>query len=254
MWHGGGLTGVTWETKPDGKPGWQMFFLNRGYDVYVSDAVERGRASWARYPEFFKSEPLFRSKKEAWELFRFGPTGSYDPDPANRRTFSDTQFPTEALDQFAKQGVPRWVTNDAPTQAAYDQLVERVCPCVIIVHSQGGNFGFNAALRAHDKIKALVAIEPSGAPDPGKVDVAQLKTVPHLFVFGDHLHDFPSWQNFIKASQRYHAALTGAGVKSDWIDLPTLGIKGNSHMMMMDRNSDQIAELVAKWLEQSRAD
>ncbi len=254
MWHGGGLTGVTWETKPDGKPGWQIFFLNRGYDVYVSDAVERGRASWARYPEFFKSEPLFRSKKEAWELFRFGPTGSYDPNPANRRPFPDSQFPTEALDQFAKQGVPRWVTNDAPTQAAYDQLVERVCPCVIIVHSQGGNFGFNAALRAHDKIKALVALEPSGAPDPGKVNVTQLKTVPHLFVFGDHLQDFPSWQNFIKASQRYHAALTGAGVKSDWIDLPTLGIKGNSHMMMMDRNSDQIAEVVAKWLEQSRAD
>ena len=107
---------------------------------------------------------------------------------------------------------------------------------------------------AHDKIKALVAIEPSGAPDPGKVDVAQLKTVPHLFVFGDHLQDFPSWQNFIKASQRYHAALTDAGVKPDWIDLPTLGIKGNSHMMMMDRNSDQIAEVVAKWLEQLRAD
>src|SRR4051812_45647474 len=27
LWHGGGLTGVTWETKPDGKPGWQQFFL-----------------------------------------------------------------------------------------------------------------------------------------------------------------------------------------------------------------------------------
>src|SRR5215813_13103203 len=108
---------LSWETKPDGKPGWQMFFLNRGYDVYVSDAVERGRASWARYPEFFKSEPLFRSKKEAWELFRFGNTGSYDPNPANRRAFPDSQFPTEALDQFAKQGVPRWVTNDAATQA-----------------------------------------------------------------------------------------------------------------------------------------
>jgi pimeloyl-ACP methyl ester carboxylesterase len=87
-----------------------------------------------------------------------------------------------------------------------------------------------------------------------KRSMSQLKTVPHLFVFGDHLQDSPSWQNFIKASQRYHAALIGAGVKSDWIDLPILGIKGNSHMMMMDRNSDQIAELVAKWLEQSRAD
>ena len=251
LWHGGGLTGVTWETKPDGKPGWQMFFLNRGYDVYVSDAVERGRASWARYPEFFTSEPMFRPKKEAWELFRFGPPGSYDSSAANRRSFPDTQFPTEALDQFAKQGVPRWVTNDAPTQTAYDQLVARVCPCVIVVHSQGGNFGFNAALRAPDKIKALVALEPSGAPDPDKVDVRKLQAVPHLFVYGDHLQDSPPWPTLVKAPQRYRIALAGAGVKTEWIDLPEWGMKGNSHMMMMDRNSDQIADLVAKWLEQS---
>src|SRR5215475_14823424 len=72
LWHGGGLTGVTWETKPDGKPGWQQFFLTAGHSVYVSDAVERGRSSFARYPEIFKSEPVFRTKKEAWELFRLG--------------------------------------------------------------------------------------------------------------------------------------------------------------------------------------
>ncbi len=50
MWHGGGLTGVTWETKPDGGSGWQQFFLEAGYDTHISDAVERGRASWSRYP------------------------------------------------------------------------------------------------------------------------------------------------------------------------------------------------------------
>src|SRR3984893_15064651 len=55
-WHGGGLAGVTWETKPDGKPGWQQFFLNAGYDIYVSDAVGRGRASSARYPEILMRE------------------------------------------------------------------------------------------------------------------------------------------------------------------------------------------------------
>ena len=99
-----------------------------------------------------------------------------------------------------------------------------------------------------------MALEPSGAPDPGKVDVGKLKSVPHLFVFGDHMQGFPSWQNFIKASQRYQAALSGAGVKADWIDLPSIGIRGNSHMMMMDRNSDQIAELVVKWLEETRTD
>ena len=29
------------------------------------------------------------------------------------------------------------------------------------------------------------------------------------------------------------------------------GIEGNSHMMMMDRNSDQIADLIVAWLDAS---
>jgi len=84
LWHGGGMSGVTWETTPDGRHGWQMFFLRAGHDVYVSDAVERGRAGWARYPEVFEAEPFFRTKKEAWELFRVGPIGSYVSDAAKR--------------------------------------------------------------------------------------------------------------------------------------------------------------------------
>ncbi len=46
MWHGGGLSGVTYETKPDGKPGWLNYFLRQGWDVYISDAMERGRSGW----------------------------------------------------------------------------------------------------------------------------------------------------------------------------------------------------------------
>jgi pimeloyl-ACP methyl ester carboxylesterase len=245
MWHGGGLTGVTWESKPDGKPGWQQFFLNAGYDVYVSDAVERGRASWARYPEIFKSEPMFRTKKEAWELFRIGP--SYEIG-GQRVAFEGQQFPIEAFDQFAKQGVPRWVTNDEATQKAYDALVEKVCPCVVVVHSQGGNFGFNAALAAPDKIKALVAIEPSGAPDPAKVDVGKLKGVPHLIVWGDFRDKVAVWQRIQIAPTKYRDALVAAGGKADVFDLPVMGIKGNTHMLMMDRNSDDVAKLVHDWI------
>ena len=128
LWHGGGLTGVTWETKPDGKPGWQAFFLRAGHDVYVSDAVERGRASWARYPEIFTSEPLFRTKKQAWEDFRIGAVGSYKVNPAERVALPGQLFPVESFDQFIKQGVPRWSTTDAQIQAAYNQLVQKVVP------------------------------------------------------------------------------------------------------------------------------
>jgi pimeloyl-ACP methyl ester carboxylesterase len=242
LWHGGGLTGVT---KPDGKPGWQQFFLNAGYDVYVSDAVERGRASWARYPEIFRSEPMFRTKKEAWELFRIGP--SYEIG-GQRVEFEGQQFPVEAFDQFAKQGVPRWVTNDAATQKAYDALVEKVCPCIIVVHSQGGSFGFNAALAAPDKIKALVAIEPSGAPDPARVDLAKLKGVPHPFVWGDFREKVAVWQRLPIAPTKYGDAIVAAGGKADVFDLPVMGIKGNTHMLMMDRNSDDVAKLIHDWI------
>ena len=246
FWHGGGLTGVTWETKPDGKPGWQQWFLNAGYDVYVSDAVERGRASWARYPEIYKSEPLFRTKKEAWELFRFGP--SYEVG-GRRATYDGVQFPVDAFDQFMKQGVPRWVTNDAATLAAYDALVQKVCPCIVVVHSQGGNFGFTAALNAPDKIKALIAVEPSGAPDPAKVDVARVKSVPHLIVWGDFLDkNTTTWPGLVRIVRRYREALLAAGAKADVLDLPATGIKGNTHMLMMDANSDAIAKLIDDWL------
>ena len=249
MWHGGGLSGVTWESKPDGRPGWQQFFLVAGHDVYVSDAVERGRASWARYPEIFKTEPVFRTKKEAWELFRIGPADSYATDPAQRRAHAEgTQFPVAAFDQFAKQGIPRWATNDASTQAAYDALVQKVCPCVIIVHSQGGNFAFNAALKAPDKVKAVIAVEPSGAPDPAKVDLAKLKGVPHLFVWGDYLDRQALWVRMTPNVDKYESALRAQGGVADRIDLPKAGIRGNSHMLMMDQNSDQIAQLVQDWM------
>ncbi len=245
LWHGGGLTGASWETKPDGHPGWQQFFLAAGYDTYVSDAVERGRASWARYPEIYKSDPFFRAKKEGWELFRIGP--SYQ-EGGTREPFSGTQFPVESYDQLANQFVPRWSTNDAMTQAAYDALVQKVCPCVIVVHSQGGNFGFTAALHAPNKVKALVAIEPSGAPDPAQVNLSDLRKVPHLVIWGDNIDKVAAWSKIVQAPNRYLDALKQDDVPVEVMDLPRMGITGNTHMMMMDRNSDVIAARIQAWL------
>jgi len=249
MWHGGGLTGVTWETKPDGGAGWESFFLTRGHDVYVSDAVERGRASWARFPEIFKGEPFFRTKKEGWELFRIGETGSYVADASVRKALPGTQFPTQAFDQFMKQGVPRWSSTDAAIQAAYDAYVQKACPCVIVVHSQGGNFAFSAALKAPDKIKAIVAVETSGSPDPATVDYARLKGIPMLWVWGDNLEKFPFWGGIVERQERFRKGVIAAGGTGDLLRLPDAGLRGNSHMLMMDRNSDQVAAAVQAWLE-----
>ena len=246
MWHGGGMTGATWETKPDGAAGWQSWFLQAGHDVFVSDAVERGRASWSRYPEIYHDDPHFRSKQEAWTLFRVGPPGSY-PD---RAAYSGTLFPVASFDQFAKQIVPRWGSNDAPTRAAYDALIRKVGPAVIMTHSQGGAFGFHAARQAPDLVRAVISIEPSGAPDPAALDLTVLRDVPHLLVIGDYVDQDPVWPAMLARVRNYLDAVRAAGARVDIFDLPAMGIRGNSHFPMMDRNSDLVAGLVQDWMGQ----
>jgi len=47
------------------------------------------------------------------------------------------------------------------------------------------------------------------------------------------------------------AWLTAAGARADFLYLGDRGIVGNGHMLMLEQNSDVIAELVLDWLEQS---
>jgi hypothetical protein len=56
------------------------------------------------------------------------------------------------------------------------------------------------------------------------------------------------WPRLMQGPNRYREALTAAGGRADTFDLPAMGIKGNTHMLMMDRNSDEIATLVQDWL------
>jgi pimeloyl-ACP methyl ester carboxylesterase len=253
LWHGGGMSGVNWETTPDGRPGWQMFFLRAGFDVYVSDAVERGRASWAPYPEIYPEAPYFRTAREAWEeTFRFGPAGSWNANLAQRRTHDGLRFPVARMEAFMSQFVPRWATNDALTQHAYDALIARLDSGIVLTHSQGGNFGLNAALHAPDRIKAVISIEPSGAPSAAQCAPQTLRGIPHLFLWGDYLDQHPFWISSIPAVRRWYQALAAAGVDAEWIELPARGIRGNSHALMADDNSDIIANLVLDWMRQRK--
>jgi len=247
MWHTGGITGASWETKPDGKPGWMQFFLRQGHSVYVSDAVERGRATFSR-PEIYKSQPIFRDKRDSWEIFRIGPPGSYRTSPVDRRANPGVAFPIEAFDTFQMQMAPRWAVTGDATQAAYDALVRRICPCVIMAHGQAGLFAFRAALTQPDKVKALVAIEPAFAPTPDHPEMSRLSNTPHLWVWGDFLDTNPIWVSHVKDVNPYHRALSAKGISSTWIDLPSEGIKGNTHAPMMDRNSDIVAARIQSWM------
>ena len=247
MWHGGGLTGVTYETTPDGREGWMNYFIKKGWAVYNSDAVERGRSGWAMTPEVFKGEPVFLTKQDPFMRFRIGAgPGSYDSDPAKMKLKPGSQFPAEGYHNFTRQGVPRWVTTDDAIIRAYIELVDKVCPCVVLIHSQSGTFGQKVAQARPDKVKALVLVEPAG---PGDATLAgNLKNTPILAVYGDYIDEDPRWPT-IRANQLNFLDLVKArGGRYDVVNLPQIGIKGNSHMIMMDKNSDQVADVIQDWL------
>ena len=71
------------------------------------------------------------------------------------------------------------------------------------------------------------------------------------------------WQNIpvlaMSANGTYHRVydpcipkfLKQAGVKADFVRLETVGISGNSHMMMLEKNSDDIIKFVVSWLQKN---
>jgi pimeloyl-ACP methyl ester carboxylesterase len=246
MWHGGGLTGVTFESTPDGREGWMNMFIRKGWDTYVSDAVERGRSGFAS-PDVWSDAPIFLNYQDPYERFRIGAgAGSWNADPGKRKLLPGNQFPVEAYDNYMRQSVPRWLSTDKAAVDGYLALVDKVCPCVLLVHSQGGQFGLRVAEARPEKIKAFVLVEPATSGSVAKA--AALKSIPLLTVQGDYVDEHPRWAAYKKQISEYGAALQAAGGSFEMITLPDVGIKGNSHMLMQDKNNAAIADVIQKWL------
>jgi hypothetical protein len=68
-----------------------------------------------------------------------------------------------------------------------------------------------------------------------------------LFLFGDLNTKY--WQDRKTLIQNVRNKFQNAGGLADWIELPDLGINGNSHMLMMDTNSDQVAQVIQDWFK-----
>jgi hypothetical protein len=115
-------------------------------------------------------------------------------------------------------------------QEAYDALVKKVCPCVVVAHSQGGSFGFNPRLPRPTRSGAGSG-RTLGRTRPAKVDVGKLKDVPHFIVWGDFRDKVAVWQRLPIVPTTYRDAIVAAGGKADVFDLPVMGIKGNTHML-----------------------
>jgi len=251
MWHGGGMTGTVWESTAHGEPGWLSHFLKEGYSVYLSDAVERGRSGFD--PTAVKNgTPLFRSKQEAWELFRIGAKEGYNTLPEKRVAFSGSQFPADSFDLYCRGFVPRFEGNRGQVVATYKQMLKELPGSIVLAHSQGGGFALQVVSETPHPVKAVVTVEPSGAPElSDDVDFETLGKIPHLIVWGDHFEEHKIWLSYRASVDRYVDKVRNKGGQVDVISLPSMGIHGNTHCPMSDMNSGQVADVIAAWLREN---
>ncbi|WP_454675970.1 hypothetical protein [Achromobacter marplatensis] len=240
--HGGGMTGAMWEQTPDGRAGWMQHFLRQGHAVYVVDNVERGRAGWAPFQQVWPEPPIIRNAEESWSLFRFGRAEDFEA----RRAFAGQRFPVDAFDDFIRHAVPRWLGNNDAALRGYCAVLDRVGPCLVLAHSHGGEVAYRALHARPDLVRSVISIEPSGFSSD--VVTTAVADKPFLFVYGDYLDATPLWQRLCAAGQDYADSLARHGARVDVWRLAEQGIAGNSHMPMMDDNSDDIAARVGAWI------
>ena len=71
-------------------------------------------------------------------------------------------------------------------------------------------------------------------------------------VWGDRIGAEPFWNRVQQNIARWQDQIRAAGGSADTLDLPANGIRGNSHMPMMDTNSDEVAARIQQWMESKR--
>lgn len=237
--HGGGMHGSTWETTPDGRPGWLNRLLARGHEVHVLDNVERGRSGFA--PGLWDDEPLLRSHEEAWKLFRIGAPEDF----SDRRAYDGSRFPVSHFEDFCQRCVPRWLSTTPLHVAALRAVLEKLGEAIILCHSQGGEIAADAMAQSPERVAALIAIEPSTAPP---LDARWLQR-PTVLVAGDYLDTAAHWNQRYSAWQAWIQSLQNAAVPATLLDVGSGVTVGNSHFPMYDTNSAAVLDAILDALQ-----
>jgi hypothetical protein len=81
-------------------------------------------------------------------------------------------------------------------------------------------------------------------PEAPARQLVNLKRVPMLIVVSEASYHAP----YDHCTSKY---LTDAGVEHTFTRLPDVGIHGNGHMMMLEKNNLEIAALLRRWIEKT---
>jgi hypothetical protein len=205
------------------------------------------------------------------KLIRHGDAA--DPEkPTDGRPHVAPKFPLDAVGEYYKQLVPNAeVTlpgstcptcnpqNLSPANTWTPQnlalLVERLGGAIIATHSQSGIMGHHAVriLKEHGNLqllKGLITIEGGCSLPNSGLTAADFDAIPYLALKGDYTATSAQCQETVDAINKRRAEKQGSA-RAEYMKLDEMGILGVTHMMMLDSNSNQIADLMIGWVNKN---
>jgi hypothetical protein len=206
------------------------------------------------------------------ETGRLIPHGSPE-DPQGSGTADEPhvapQFPMSAVAEYYKQLVPNAEATLpgsicetcepqalAPANTWTPQnlalLVERLGGAIVATHSQSGIMGHHMIRilkergRA-DLVKGLITIEGGCSFAQSGLTAADFDAIPYLAIKGDYTATSPQCQESVDAINVRRAQGQGTA-KAEYLKLDEMGMLGVTHMMMLDANNLEIADLMLDWV------
>ncbi len=178
-------------------------------------------------------------------------------------------FPLAAVEEYYKQLVPNaeatlpgsicascmpqalspantWTPQNLAT------LVERLGGAIVATHSQSGIMGHHMIriLKERgrlDLVKGLITIEGGCSLAQSGLTAADFDAIPYLALKGDYTATSPQCEESVAAIHARRSEGQGTA-HAEYMKLDERGLLGVTHMMMLDSNNLEIADLMLEWV------
>jgi 3-hydroxyisobutyrate dehydrogenase-like beta-hydroxyacid dehydrogenase/pimeloyl-ACP methyl ester carboxylesterase len=269
--HGGTFQATEWFDTPDGRPGWAQRFVEAGYVVFCVDRPGHGRSPYHSEIMGPMGPPFSYERAQA----------VYFPEGGGETQWPFAVDDDAAFDAFIAGYGP--MPADLAASQNLDanrlaHLLDRIGKAIIVTHSASGPDGWLVADRRPNQVAAIVAVEPMGpvfgetpgigsldwgltaarmtydpprasaqevrAAEPSTLQIPALNGIPVALLTGEA-------STFATFAHSMVPFLRTAGAQVDHLDLPQLGLRGNGHGLIYERNSDEVFGVVAQWLSAS---